>query len=270
MTIDFLSFGAPAMAGLAFMLGARHGVDADHLASIDGISRLQISIGNPRLARASGQLFSTGHGAIVLMLALGVALFAGGADTPTVPPWLDGAGTLLSATMLSIIGTVNLRNALANDPARPPASPLVSRVLRLRLLRGAGSGLAIGALFALSFDTVGMAVMFAAFGVQHSGLGMVALLAALFAAGMMLSDAINGFVVAHLIARGDRFSLRARRLYALVLATVALAIAGVGLMRLMSHPVDAWLADRGLQSSVAVALVVIGGYLWARRMHWQH
>ncbi|MGE0312510.1 MAG: nickel transporter [Lautropia sp.] len=266
MTIDFHSLGAPAMAGLAFLLGARHGIDADHLASIDGISRLQYSAGNPRLARASGLLFSTGHGIVVLLLALGVALFAGAADVPTVPAWLDTAGALLSVTMLSIIGTVNLRNALSSDPARVGASPVVARMLRTRLLQGAGSGVAIGALFALSFDTVGLAVMFAAFGVQHSGLGLVALLGALFALGMMLSDTVNGWVVAHLIGRGDRFSRRAARVFALVLAAVALAIAGVGVVRLLSHPVDAWMEDRGLQASAAVALMVAGGYLWSRRI----
>ncbi len=267
MTIDFHSLGAPAMAGLAFLLGARHGIDADHLASIDGITRLQQSLGNPRLARASGLLFSTGHGMVVLLLTLGIALFAGAADTPTVPAWLDGAGALLSVTMLSIIGTANLRSALSSDPSTLPVSPVVEHLLRVGLLRGAGSGLAIGALFALSFDTVGMAVMFAAFGVQHSGLALVALLGGLFAAGMMLSDTLNGWVVAHLIGRGDRFSQRGRRLFALVLASVALAVAGIGVTRLLSHPLDVWLEDRGLQLSAAVALMVIGGYLWSRRMN---
>ena len=55
-----------ALCGLAFALGARHGFDADHLATIDGLARYSAA-SRPRLARSAGLLFSLGHGAVVSM-----------------------------------------------------------------------------------------------------------------------------------------------------------------------------------------------------------
>jgi high-affinity nickel-transport protein len=54
---------------LAFVLGARHGFDADHLATIDGLTRGSAHT-HPRLARSAGLLFSLGHGSVVLAVAL--------------------------------------------------------------------------------------------------------------------------------------------------------------------------------------------------------
>ena len=47
----------------------RHGFDADHLATIDGLTRYNARA-NPRLARMAGALFSLGHGVVVLLVAL--------------------------------------------------------------------------------------------------------------------------------------------------------------------------------------------------------
>jgi high-affinity nickel-transport protein len=46
-----------ALCALAFVLGARHGFDADHLATIDGLTRYNART-NPALARFCGALFS--------------------------------------------------------------------------------------------------------------------------------------------------------------------------------------------------------------------
>ena len=52
-----------ATLALVFVLGLRHGMDADHLAAIDGFSRL-------RPSRWTGVLFGLGHGLVVTVLAL--------------------------------------------------------------------------------------------------------------------------------------------------------------------------------------------------------
>lgn len=52
-----------ATLALVFMLGMRHGMDADHLAAIDGFARL-------RPSRWTGVLFGLGHGLVVTVLAL--------------------------------------------------------------------------------------------------------------------------------------------------------------------------------------------------------
>ena len=55
---------------LAFVLGLRHGMDPDHLATIDGLTRFNAAAGRMRLARLCGFLFSLGHGAVVCVAAL--------------------------------------------------------------------------------------------------------------------------------------------------------------------------------------------------------
>lgn len=56
------------LAALAFSLGLRHGLDANHLAAIDSLVRHNLRSA-PRRAAACGALFSLGHGAVVLGVA---------------------------------------------------------------------------------------------------------------------------------------------------------------------------------------------------------
>ena len=64
-----------ALSFLVFSLGIRHGLDADHLAAIDGLTRFSAQQ-RPRLARWCGSLFSLGHGAVVVAIALTVGALA--------------------------------------------------------------------------------------------------------------------------------------------------------------------------------------------------
>ena len=58
-----------ALCALVFLLGMRHGFDADHLATIDGYTRPNSRQGQ-RHARWCGALFSLGHGVVVMAIAL--------------------------------------------------------------------------------------------------------------------------------------------------------------------------------------------------------
>lgn len=57
-----------ALSLLVFVLGLKHGFDADHLATIDGLTRFNARK-RPGLARYCGALFSLGHGAVVVAIA---------------------------------------------------------------------------------------------------------------------------------------------------------------------------------------------------------
>ena len=48
--MDALPDNAAALATLVFLLGVKHGLDADHLATIDGLTRHNALV-RPRLAR---------------------------------------------------------------------------------------------------------------------------------------------------------------------------------------------------------------------------
>ena len=63
------------LAALVFVLGLKHGLDPDHLAAIDGLTRFNAQR-RPRLSRWSGLLFSAGHGVVVTLVAVVVATVA--------------------------------------------------------------------------------------------------------------------------------------------------------------------------------------------------
>ncbi len=64
-----------ALVALAFVLGLKHGLDADHLATIDGLTRFNARE-RPGMARWCGVLFSLGHGAVVIGIAITVGTLA--------------------------------------------------------------------------------------------------------------------------------------------------------------------------------------------------
>jgi len=57
---------------LALLLGMQHGLDPDHLAAIDGLTRFNARV-NPARARWCGLWFSLGHGTLVTLATLLVA-----------------------------------------------------------------------------------------------------------------------------------------------------------------------------------------------------
>lgn len=251
-----------ALCGLLLLLGVQHGLDADHLATIDGLTRLQAAAGR-RLARWCGVLFSLGHGAVVM----GVALAIGRLQAWQAPAWLEGAGTLVSLAVLLVLGLMNLHAALAAAPGRPVA-PLGLRSRWLMRWRGAGhpaAAVLLGALFALSFDALGLSALCALAVRALPGGGSaidVAGLGLLFTGGMLLVDALNGLWVARLLARADASAARASRTMALAVGSISLLCALYGGGRWLHWWGEAppWLAG-------AVVLAAFGlAYVVARRM----
>src|SRR5512140_2112837 len=97
-----------ALCLLAFALGSKHGLDADHLATIDGLTRYNARA-NPRLARRAGALFSLGHGVVVMAVALLAATVYRGWQTPG---WLELTGTAVSIAFLFGLAFMNVRAVL--------------------------------------------------------------------------------------------------------------------------------------------------------------
>ena len=101
-----------ALASLVFVLGMKHGFDADHLATIDGLTRYNARQ-NPALARYCGVLFSLGHGAVVVLIALTVSTLA---QSWEVPEWMDTLGAWISIAFLATLGFINLHAVLSTAP----------------------------------------------------------------------------------------------------------------------------------------------------------
>src|SRR3954465_693532 len=86
---------------IVFILGIRHGLDADHLAFIDGQTRYNWRIGSP-IARWVGTLFSFGHGLVVAGIAIILGVFA---ENFEFPVYFGAFATWIAITSLLIIGT---------------------------------------------------------------------------------------------------------------------------------------------------------------------
>src|SRR6266850_1793509 len=129
------------LAALVFVLGLKHGLDPDHLVAIDGFTRSSRS-------RWCGLFFSLGHGVVVTLVGVGVALVASDWQPPQ---WLEYTGAWIS------IGAVIA---------------------------------AVGAAFALSFDTISHALVFSVTGASLAGWFFAAVLGVVFTLGMALTDAL--------------------------------------------------------------------------------
>ncbi|MBC8024210.1 MAG: nickel transporter, partial [Burkholderiales bacterium] len=218
-----------ALVAVVFLLGLKHGLDPDHLAAIDGLTRFNAKR-RPRLSRWSGLLFSAGHGVVVTLVAIAVATMA---TRWHAPQWLENAGTWISIGFLTLLGAANLA-AVARTPRGEVvrAAGIRSRLFE-RLTRAEHPVLiaAVGAAFAISFDTISQAVMFSITGSNLAGWLFAALLGVVFTAGMIATDALSGLWVSHLLRRADARAAAASRLMSLAIAFTSLAIAALAAAR---------------------------------------
>ena len=217
-----------ALALLALALGMKHGLDADHLATIDGLTRFNAD--RPRLAIWCGTLFSLGHGAVVI----GVALGAGAAARAwQVPRALEAIGAWISIGFLAALGLVNLRAVLTARPdefVRPLGikAGFFGRMQRMRHPLGM---VMVGALFAVSFDTVSQAGLIAMTATGFGGLAPALALGVLFTFGMLAVDGLNGLWIARLLARADARARSVSRAMGFAIAAFSLGLAWLGAAR---------------------------------------
>jgi high-affinity nickel-transport protein len=247
----FVFHDQPVLLGtalLAWSLGLRHAVDADHIAAIDNVTRKLMQSG--RRSVTVGLFFALGHSAVVALVVAGLA-----AATPLLGGRLESfreigglVGTLASALFLFAIATVNLiilrslwrifrrvraggRYVEEDLDAVLRGSGLLVRLCRplFGLITRPWHMLLLGFLFGLGFDTatevalLGLAASQSAHGLP---IWSVLVFPALFAAGMSLVDTADGALMAG--AYGWAFVKPVRKLYynlAITSASVVVAVA---------------------------------------------
>ena len=253
-----------SLVAVVFLLGLKHGFDPDHLAAIDGLTRFNAGR-SPRVSRWSGLLFSAGHGVVVTLVAVIVATVATGWKAPQ---WLEHTGVWISIGFLTLLGVANLLAVL-----RTPRDQVVRAVglrsrLFARLTRAEHPVLiaAVGATFALSFDTISQAVLFSVTGSHLAGWVFAGALGLVFTAGMMATDALNGLWVSHLVARADRRAAAASRLMSFCIALVSLAVAALAALRQFSPLLDERMEPWSVVLSLAVIGIIVVAYAAAMRM----
>jgi high-affinity nickel-transport protein len=216
-----------ALLALAFALGLRHGVDPDHLAAIDALSRL-------RPSRWNGVLFAVGHGFLVTLLAVGTGGLLARYMEPYAP-WI-----------LILLGATNLWRLLRPAPHRHSAYSRIART----------SPLLLGIIFGAGFETAS----------QLSALVLAAdmnpwVLGLMFSAGMAVVDGTDGYLAARTQSQaigGGRRALRASR--ALGIFVVVFSI-GLGVAELLQLRVD----RIALPLGCVLFVYLIGLRVWSAR-----
>lgn len=203
----------PAAIGtalLAWVLGLRHAVDADHIAAIDNVVRKLMHAGDS--PRNAGLYFSLGHSTVVvagtiLLAAAAVQLGDGDGTVRTVGSLI---GTSVSALFLLLIAAVNLVilaglwrtfravrargvRELESIDAIAAAHGLLGRLLgpMFRMVTRTWQMYPLGLLFGLGFDTateVGLLSLSAAEAARGVSLWHLLVFPALFTAAMALVD----------------------------------------------------------------------------------
>ena len=94
---------------------------------------------------------------------------------------------------------------------------------------------AVGAAFALSFDTISHALVFSMTGASLAGWAFAAILGVVFTSGMVLTDAASGLWVARLVRSADRRAATASKIMSFAVAFLCLVLAGLGVAKYPAH-----------------------------------
>jgi nickel/cobalt transporter (NiCoT) family protein len=209
---------------LVFVLGLRHGLDADHLACIDGLTRYNVRL-NSAIARWVGLLFSFGHGLVVTIIAAILGIFM---KSFTIPDLVNTLVTWFSTLSLFAIGTLNLFNLMRkksteNEDFR--VSGIKGKFLPKMLKETTNPFfvILIGGLFALAAETVSQTSMWA-IAAGNTASYMPVLLGIIFMLGMMITDTLDSIVAFRLIKESNRLGQSASRVMGWVIVVLAYGV----------------------------------------------
>ena len=245
---------------LAYSLGLRHAVDADHIAAIDNVTRKLVQEGKRPVT--VGLMFSLGHSTIVMLGSAAIA-----ATALAFHHRMDAAkhiggviGTLVSALFLFGIGIVNLvvLRSVCNAFMRVRrggayleedfdlligSRGLLAHLFRpmFRVITHSWHMYPLGVLFGLGFDTateIGVLGISAAEASKGLSFWSILVFPALFAAGMSLIDTTDSILM--LGAYGWAFVKPIRKLYYNITVTfvsvvVAFAVGGLESLGLVAE-----------------------------------
>ncbi|MGJ4995218.1 HoxN/HupN/NixA family nickel/cobalt transporter [Bradyrhizobium sp. HKCCYLS3077] len=288
----------PAIVGtalLAWLLGLRHAVDADHIAAIDNVVRKLVQDGDA--PRAAGLYFALGHSSVVVIATIVVSLVAGAdllREDSAIRAIGGAIGTSVSAGFLLLIALANLvlfvnlwrRSPRSETDSASPGNGLLIRLLRpvLRVVSRAWHMFPLGFLFGLGFDTaseIGLLSLSATEAARGESLVHILVFPALFAAAMATVDTADGMLMVGAYRWALTDPARKRR-YNLVITglsvMIALVIGGVEAATLLAPLfglTGTWadvasalgdgIADLGIVAVVLFGLIWAGAVVFNRR-----
>jgi high-affinity nickel-transport protein len=245
---------------LAYGLGLRHAIDADHIAAIDNVTRKLMQSGDRPIA--TGFFFSLGHSTVVVLASLAIAATAAALETNLAHLRDVGGivGTAVSAVFLLAIAAMNLvilasvyrafhrvKNGgrlVADDlDVLLSGGGILARVFRplFGIVRKSWHMYPLGLLFGLGFDTateIALLGISAAQAAKGMPIWSIMVFPALFTAGMSLVDTADSVLMVG--AYGWAFRRPMRKLYYNLIITfisvlVALLVGGIEALGLIAR-----------------------------------
>jgi high-affinity nickel-transport protein len=211
-----------ATSGLLLALGFRHGLDPDHIAVVDGMTRLRHQGSAYWQARLTGFQFAAGHSLTILLATLAFYLYG-----IQLPEWLDSVGLWISTFFLVWLAYRNFKFCFSgNDHHHHNGSPLQRKVLQA--LGPLAHPMGVGFGFAISFDSLAQAGLMAAKGHELGGFVAIVAMALSFGLGMMLADSSNGLLIHWLVNRSHTLAHSIGRIMSGVVAALSLVVVAVG------------------------------------------
>jgi len=248
-------------AVLAYTLGLRHALDADHIAAIDLCTRRLVASGQRPVT--VGTFFSLGHSTIVVVTAIVVA-----ASSAAISDRFDSFGDVggiigssVSSAFLIILGSMNAyilyklaktlraticspighENVSATTLFPTTAGGCMTALLQklFRLIDAPWKMYPLGVLFGLGFDTSSEVALLGISAIQASrgtSMWLILIFPCLFTAGMCLLDTADGAAMMSLYSSARLASDAIAVLYyqcVLTALTVAVALA-IGTLQLLT------------------------------------
>ena len=207
-------------AALAYSLGLRHALDADHISAIDLMTRRLIATGQRPVT--VGTFFSLGHSTVVILTSIVVAATAAGVSKKFDKFSNVGGiiGTSVSAAFLIALGIMNgyilyklivqLKKVIRMQPDQEQEAAwkvegggVLFRVLKrmFKLIDQPWKLYPLGFLFGLGFDTsseIALLGISSIQGAKGTSMWLILVFPVLFTVGMCLVDTIDGALMSSL------------------------------------------------------------------------
>ncbi|HVA57083.1 MAG: HoxN/HupN/NixA family nickel/cobalt transporter [Gemmatimonadaceae bacterium] len=276
---------------LAYGLGLRHAIDADHIAAIDNVTRKLMQEGKRPVG--AGFFFSLGHSTVVVLASVAIAATAMALRTrlETFRSLGGMIGTIVSAVFLLAIAVMNLFILAAvyrtfhrvrrggayveeDLDALMAGGGFLSRIFKplFGMIRSSWHMYPLGLLFGLGFDTateIGLLGISAAEAGKGMPIWSILVFPALFTAGMSLIDTTDSVLMVG--AYQWAFAKPMRKLYynmtiTFVSVLVALLVGSIEALGLIG---DKWQFHGWIWSAVArlngnfgsIGYLIIGVFL---------
>jgi nickel/cobalt transporter (NiCoT) family protein len=253
---------------LMLILGLRHGLDPDHIAVIDGMT-LRHFRERPSLARWAGTLFALGHGAVVTVIAVLVAVLSRSIE---LPAQVSSVAEWVPVVLLLLVGTINVVALLRNGQHTHAIKGWRYYFLpkRLRETSHPLGIFAIGVLFALVFDTTTQAAAWGLAAAGSHGVSGALLIGILFSAGMVATDTLDSRLLTNLLQRTDGTAAmyRYRRFLGWLIVAMAYGVAGYSILAHFQPAFEIGeTAYTGIGLGFFAVVLSIYALLWYRGIH---